>query len=245
MHERQLHEESSFLSLTYSDENLPAGGTLKKNDFQAFMKRLRKSIEPKKIRFFQCGEYGDDNLRPHYHAILFGHEFPDKLVVGKNDEGDPLYESAALNFLWRQGRVWIGAVTRKSAAYVARYVLKKLNGEPARLKYARVDPSTGELFQVIPEYITMSLRPGIGSTWFEKYKTDVYPDDYIVAEGKKIKVPAFYDKLLEKEDPTTLENCKGKRRARGQQKEIDNTPERLRVREIVKLETIKNLKRKL
>ena len=78
MHEASLHDENSFLTLTYSDENLPPGGSLHLPDFQNFMKRLRKSIAPKRVRFYHCGEYGDILSRPHYHALLFGYDFDDR-----------------------------------------------------------------------------------------------------------------------------------------------------------------------
>ena len=85
MHEKSLYSLSSFLTLTYDDDHLPPNGTLVKRDFQLFMKRLRWEMGDG-IRFFACGEYGDGNLRPHYHALLFNVDFPDKRKcgVGKN-----------------------------------------------------------------------------------------------------------------------------------------------------------------
>ena len=57
VHEKSLHEESSFVTLTYDDEHLPANGSLVYRDFQLFMKRYRK-ITGSGVRFLMCGEYG-------------------------------------------------------------------------------------------------------------------------------------------------------------------------------------------
>lgn len=88
--------DSSFLSLTYSDEFLPAGNTLVKRDLQLFMKRLRKE-RGDGVRFIACGEYGDTTLRPHYHIILFNVGFSDKRRCGTGKAGDPIYNSKAVN----------------------------------------------------------------------------------------------------------------------------------------------------
>lgn len=86
MLEGAMHEHILFVTLTYMDEFLPTetfdpntgqvfshpDGVLEKRALQLFLKRLRKKFPPKTIRYFACGEYGDKNLRPHYHALLFG-----------------------------------------------------------------------------------------------------------------------------------------------------------------------------
>ena len=144
------------------------------------MKRLRKTgVE---ARYFHCGEYGDQTGRPHYHACLFGHAFPDreKWAVRK---GNPVWRSDELERLWPYGNSEIGSLTFESAAYVARYVTKKVTGRDADSHYERLDPSTGELVQIEPEFATMSRRPGIGSGWFEKFGTDVFPSDEVVVNG--------------------------------------------------------------
>ena len=85
---RLVHELDSwppgralFLTMTYDDEHLPVvydpatervRATLVKTDFQKYIKRVRKSIHPQKIRYFACGEYGEETQRPHYHAIIYG-----------------------------------------------------------------------------------------------------------------------------------------------------------------------------
>ena len=92
------------------------------------MKKLRKALgkNGKRIRFFHCGEYGESTSRPHYHAIIFGYDFPDKKKWRTTDRGDILYRSPLLETLWDKGSSEIGSVTFESAAYVARYSLKKI-----------------------------------------------------------------------------------------------------------------------
>ena len=233
VHEAQMHEENSFITLTYSPENLARicpDGSLNVKHFQGFMKRLRKHYAPKKIRFFHCGEYGEKLSRPHYHALLFGLEFEDK-TPWTIINGQQLYRSKILESKWTFGHSLIGSVTFESAAYVARYIMKKINGDMAHGHYGR-EFCEGQLtVQLQPEYITMSRRPGIGSTWFEKFGTDVFPDDFVVMRGRKFRTPRFYDKLYSLVDAPGLEAVKTKRIEHAKLHESDNTPERLAVRE--------------
>lgn len=243
IHEAQLHESNSFITLTYAPEHIPEDHGLRKRDFQLFMKRLRKSF-PQKIRYYMCGEYGEKLGRPHYHAILFNIDFKDKYLC-KTQRGNKIYRSPKLEELWPLGSSEIGSVTEKSAAYVARYVMKKVNGDMAKDHYEKTDPETGEIYKVIPEYNQMSLRPGLGHDWYKKYKTDVYPkDEIILSSGKRATPPKYYDKLLERTDPEIYWIIKDTRQAVAQAS-TDNTPERLAAREKCALARNKTLKREL
>lgn len=202
-HEASLYDENSFLTLTYSDEFLPEDYSVSARPLQLFMKRLRKAISPVKIRFFACGEYGDDNGRPHFHAIIFGFGFPDKTPWRKSASGHVCYRSALLEKCWSDpnsekplGHCEIGTVTRESGGYVARYVLKKVGGRLAPDHYQRVHSVTGELCWVNPEFMVCSTRPGIGSGWFDKYASDAFPSDFVVLDGSKVPVPRYYEKQI-------------------------------------------------
>lgn len=260
VHEAQMHEENSFITLTYDDDHLPTGndicdrcvrphvkaGSVCVSHFQDFFKRLRKYYAPKKIRYYHCGEYGELLSRPHYHALLFGHDFSDKQLFS-NRNGNQVYTSAELSQLWPFGFSLTGAVTFESAAYVARYVMKKITGEKADTHYAGRSP----------EYVTMSRRPGIGSTWYDKYKSDVYPHDRINVRGSFVRPPRFYDCLLEREDRSTLMQLKLNREKNSIRfsndvlsdgrkiKVSESDPIRLRVKEEVKLAEVKKLIRPL
>lgn len=204
-----MHEESCFITLTMDDKYLASREnpfSLDRSEFQRFMKRLRKRYG-KKIRYFHCGEYGEKNNRPHYHAIIFGMDFEDKELFQVRDE-IKLYTSEILAELWPYGFVTLGQVTFESAAYVARYVTKKVTGEKAEKHYIRWDPLTGEGTPIEQEYATMSRKPGIGKSWLDKYKTDVYPHDYVVINKHKIRPPRFYDNQLSEQE---LEKLKLKR----------------------------------
>lgn len=185
--EASLYPENCFITLTYSPENLPANGSLQPRDFQLFFKRLRK-LYGAKIRFYMCGEYGDQTSRPHYHACILNFDFPDKKLWRKTSRGDLIYRSPSLERLWPYGNSEIGNVTFESAAYCARYITKKVTGKNADAHYTRLDPETGELIQLHPEYCNMSRKPGIGAPWLEKFSADVYSYDRLVIRGG-IKVP--------------------------------------------------------
>ena len=184
-----------------------------------------------------CGEYGEESDRPHYHALLFNHDFPDKIQIN-----DTLWFSPLLEKIWGHGLASIGEVTFESAAYVARYIMKKVNGEKAEYHYHALSKETGELFPIIPEYSTMSRRPGIGKDWYEKWKTDIYPSDEIIVNGKAVKPPKYYDQQLTEGETLTLK----KQRIKAAKQWVENnTPERLMAREKVKLSQLNQLKRSL
>lgn len=243
MHEAELHENNVFITLTYAPQHLPSGGTLVLDHFQKFMKRLRKKFGPN-IRFYHCGEYGELQGRPHYHAILFNIDFDDKYPWTTRN-GFPVYRSPTLEQLWPYGSSEIGTVTFESAAYVARYILKKVNGKNADEHYQVIDPETGEIFQRKPEYTTMSRRPGIAAGWFDRFHSDVYPHDRVIVRGKPMRPPKFYDTKYEILDPSGFEQVKFLRWEQSQ-KFVDNqSPVRLNVRERVQILALKNLPRNL
>jgi hypothetical protein len=217
MHEASLYENNCFITLTFSPEALAKREfpeSLDVREYQLFMKRLRKRFGDG-IRFFHCGEYGEKYKRPHYHALLFNFDFPDKKLF-RIDNGFRLYTSEALSELWPYGFCTIGDVTFESAAYVARYITKKVTGDDADKAYMVVDEETGELIgHRKPEYITMSRRPGIAKEWFDKHKNDVYPSDNIHLRGKKFKPPKYYDKLFEQSNPFEYDEIKEKRLLNG------------------------------
>lgn len=240
LHEAQMHRENSFITLTYSDESVPTDYSVSLDHFQKFMKRLRKSLEPKKVRFFACGEYGEQKLRPHYHALIFNHQFPNLKFRRKNKHNDSLFTSENLTQLWPLGFHEIGHVTYKSAGYCARYCLKKIVGTQADDHYMRRSPVDGEFYRVAPEFAVGSRRPGLGSLWFDAFKGDAFPSDFVIVDGKKKKPPLYYLKKLKEDEQTTIQRA---RKRYGLSRRSDNTPERLAVRETVHLEKIKLLKR--
>lgn len=245
MHEAQMHESNSFITLTYAPEHLPERGQLQYSDFQLFMKRFRRRVSPVRPRFYMCGEYGERDWRPHFHAAIFGFGFPDRLVWKKSGSGKMLYRSSLLEELWPFGHSTVGDLTIESAGYVARYVMKKVGGFAAREHYLRVDSSTGELYSLVPEFTHMSLKPGVGGEWLEKFFSDVFPGDFCVVNGKMVRVPAYYDKKLKALDPELLESIKFDRELKAAALAFDNTPERLAVKEVVAVAGLVRLRREL
>lgn len=246
MHEASLHEQNCFLTLTYDEKHLPKGGTLVKSDFQDFMKRFRKWLEPKRISYFMCGEYGSQKNRPHYHAIIFGFDFRGQRYV-PGQPSDPLdrlgacsrrhppkgFQSPELKELWPMGNNYVGTVTAQSCGYVARYCLKKVTGVQADEHYRRIDPDTGEIFWLLPEYANMSTRPGIGKEWYARFGSDVAAYDGVFVDGKRGKPPRYYDRLRKRHDADGIYEAKLERKRSAVAKAADNTPDRLAVREHV------------
>lgn len=239
MHEASTHTANSFLTLTYDEEHVPDPPSLDRDHVPSFLKRLRRHLQPHPIRYFQCGEYGETGSRPHYHVALFGHAFPDR-YKWKKHRGNVLYRSELLEKKWTHGHAMIGDLNFKSAAYIARYLTKKIklseySSEEAIQKfydrYERVNTSTGELVLVEPEYATMSLRPGIGQAWVHQFWTDIYPSDQLIMNGKPMRPPRYYDRLLQRAYPDLWAEVKKKRIS---ERDVENaTAERLRASEMV------------
>jgi hypothetical protein len=220
VHEASLYDNNCFVTLTFDDDHLDKNLSLNKRDFVLFMKKLRFKFG-QGIRFFHCGEYGFLLQRPHHHVILFNFDFPDKYLWDIRN-GNRLYRSPELEALWPYGFSSIGDVTFESCAYVARYIMKKVTGKNAGSHYNGREP----------EYITMSRRPGIAREWFDKYQTDVFPNDYVVIRnGLKCKPPKYYDNIYDKIDPKSMKHVKFNRKLDALKRKDDNFPRRLNVRE--------------
>ena len=215
VHENQVHGEvGQFLTLTYDDKYLPHGEHLVYADFQDFMKRVRKDVGPG-LRFFMCGEYGKKKKRPHYHALFFNHAYEDLVLCEETEYGN-LYQSADLFSHWRRGNALVGALTFRSASYVARYNMKTLK-------------AYRDLPDRPPEFIQMSRRPGIGRAWWNKYRKLTH--DYVVVDGVKLKTPKYYDKLMEEEFPDEFREMKYRRAEGMARSNEENSYRRLMMRE--------------
>lgn len=243
VHESQLYDNNVFVTLTYNDDNVPLDNSLNYRHFQLFMKRLRKL--KRGVRFYMCGEYGENYGRPHFHACLFNCFFDDRVVFRRLSSGSVLYTSAVLESLWPYGFSSIGDVTFESAAYVARYVMKKVTGEAAAKHYECVDSETGEIFQREPEFNHMSLKPGIGAKWYKKFRGDVYPRDKVIVRGLEMRPPKYYDKLLEAEPNIDSDLIEFLRYERYKEFAGERTEKRLAVREAVTKARLKFKKRTL
>lgn len=198
MHEAALYDRNVFVTLTYDDEHMPPSGSLVPADLQKFIKRLRQAVvrdggtfvsSGKGVRFFACGEYGERTGRPHYHALLFNVAFGDQHRVGAD-----LFSSDSLRALWPFGDHKIGELTAKSAAYVAGYNLKSRYGSWCNLD--------GEVVE--RPFLRMSRRPGIGSDWLERFREDLQ-NGFLVADGRRNRVPRAYLRRLQKLDPALAE----------------------------------------
>lgn len=228
LHESSLKERNSFVTLTYDDEHL-SSMSLVYRDFQLFMKRLRKAVG--EVRFYMCGEYGEKHSRPHFHALLFGIDFADKVYFKKLDSGSTIYTSKQLSSLWPHGYASVGRVNFESAAYVARYVMKKVSD--GNDLHEILDPDTGEIFKRVKEMGHMSLKPGIGKEWIKKYQTDVYPHGQVVSRGVESMSPRYYDKLFELQDSIEYEALKARRRVAADLQFEEGSRARLAARETV------------
>lgn len=199
VHEASFWDHNQFVTLTYDDEHLPAGGSLSSDDVTRFVKRFRRRVGgvsegprgDRPVRYLLAGEYGGVTGRPHYHLLLFNV----RLVRGEPSTKHT-YRSEQLSELWKLGASDVGDFSAATAAYVSQYALKKqvtrrLNASES------VDLRTGELVTRAPEFVHMSRSPGLGSMWFDRYQQDL-KHGYLVHDGKKCRIPRYYrTKLME------------------------------------------------
>lgn len=210
-----------FVTLTYDDNsivnekrslvNSKGYLSLYPKDVQDFLKRLRITWQRRygceKIRFFMCGEYGSTSARPHYHLLIYNLPIPDLKYYKANVDGDILYNSDEIESLWGLGYVVIGKFEWKTAAYTARYVLKKFKGktkEETEEYYNSLD--------LVPEYTRCSRNPGIGRDYLDSHVDDVYMRDEIILPGGRVaKPPKYYDKIVKDYDPDLISRVKSVR----------------------------------
>lgn len=216
MLEALYHEKTMFVTLTYDDEHVPHSRyceeetgeikdilTLFPEDFTKFMKRLRYYYNKNELRFYMCGEYGSKTLRPHYHMICFGLDLDDLKPLKESGTGNLLYESETLSKAWKKGFINCSEASYETMGYVARYVMKKLKGK---------DAAEYEALNIVPEYTNMSRMPGIGKQYYDDYRDEIYMNDEIIlSNGKTVRPPRYFDKLLRQDDENLYNSVLDKR----------------------------------
>lgn len=124
----------SFITLTYRTDNLvkllplnsaivgkffngkTPEGTLYKKHLTDFMDNLNHKVKKKynkPIKYVACGEYGDEDKRPHYHAIVLGL---------------PTFERKLVLDTWKKGLISIDPVTHADIRYTLTYMDKQIFG---------------------------------------------------------------------------------------------------------------------
>ena len=210
-HEASLYDQNCFITLTYRNEDLPPFRALDTVAPSDFMRRLRDKFG-KGIRSFGCAEYGEKFGRPHYHLALFNFDFPDKEFF-KRSLGNDLFRSKSLEELWPFGFSSVAGMSFESAAYIARYVTKKLSvseysSTAARerfinkhIGYSSLESRKLEVVRPVEQGVCIPQQVGLGKPWFEKYWQDVYPSDEVIIRGRKMRPPRYYDRLLKLANP--------------------------------------------
>lgn len=195
--EASLYEKNCFITLTYRDECLPKDNRPHRDDIVKFFKRLRKHVGYP-FRIFYCGEKGDRSGRAHYHAIIFGYDFPDKVIHGRTDKGSIIYKSRLLQDCWKFGLSSVGEVEPGSACYVAQYSNKK--------KLSGVDDGS---------FIGMSRMPGLGCDTFNR---KWFVCDTIYCALGEATIPRFFHKMMQGLDPKFFDEWKESRKVRCSQR---------------------------
>lgn len=247
-------------------------GSLDKSHMQLFYRKLRKALCSKgiindyrilfeyytdaahmglrpipRLKYYYAGEYGEKYGRPHYHACLFGIDFNDKKHIATTRDNFKLYESKRLQELWPHGTCTIGELNWQTAAYTARYIMKKITGKNKNKHYEKIDHDTGEIIPIEPEFNDMSRKPGIGKNHYDQFKNDIYKEktSHVRVKGKKTKPPRYYDKLHARHFPEHIEQIKFERQLNARLHWRNYTTPRLRAQEIITNAAIKTLKQKL
>lgn len=272
-----------FVTITYDDAHLPRGlkldnetGEIMSNsrgellhvlddsDATKFLKRLRITAERngwrngKDVRYFYCGEYGEQYKRPHFHFLFFGLDLPDvePLYVKRKHR---FFYSKTLEEIWGKGNVIIGELCFDSCAYVARYVMKKQKGKSAeemrdKIKTVIFNGDKMTISDFRDEFCRMSRRPGIGKKYFDEHKDNMYLSDSLYVQCskglQKVKPCRYYDNLYDVQHSEELERIKAHRRAVGKASSLSRSKrtslteeQYLQQKELTKIEQVKRLKR--
>lgn len=208
-----------FLTLTIDDDHIgeytndKGFATVRTDDITKFMKDLRRHWSyhhdvSEGIRFFGASEYGDESLRPHYHILVFGLPLYDLKKYKNNHQGDCLYSSDELDEIWKNGFVTVGEFNWNTAAYTARYVMKKAKGS---------DSAFYDALGIEPEKTRMSRRPGIGQLYLDHNINEIYQLDEIIlpsscGNSHVIAPPKYFDKKLKESDEALYYQIKDQRK---------------------------------
>ena len=229
--ESMNHEANSFITLTYNDSCLPSDNKPHRSEFVKFFKRLRKAINVP-VKVFYSGEKGERSGRAHYHAVIFGYDFPDKVLHGRTAKGSLIWRSPILEKCWPFGMSSVGEVEPGSACYVAQYCDKK--------KLTRIDDGS---------FIGMSRRPGIG---FSNFNLNWFKSDTIYNALGESSIPRFYKKMFEGLNPDSYQEYKNVVIDRMRQRQfswtkyqVRNEEEALSYQEKVKLYNFVNKRRNI
>lgn len=258
VNEGKLHENNCFWTLTYAPQFRPAHGSVRMADASAFVKRLRRRVEPVRFRFAAKTEYGPNGEHaPHVHGLFFGFDFEDRVLFRTTDAGEPSYFSELLSDTWGKGHCECSDLTPRSCGYVANHNVDKLVASFPDEFYSWVDPETGELCERERESSRYSLRPAIGKGWIDRFEGDCFPSGYLIEDGFKTPVPRYYAKRLKDRyslpgsragglapvDDARVMSRKARKRGFDPKVQADNTPERLAVREECLHLKVKRLRR--
>ena len=120
--ELQYSKSAFFVTLTYNDESLSklpyhVSSNLRmplKYHYQRWLKRVRKVLQPFKVRYFLCHEYGDLSMRPHYHVLLY--------LDGCVSLTDM---RLLISNTWQYGNIQCDFVTSARIHYLTKYVTKQ------------------------------------------------------------------------------------------------------------------------
>lgn len=262
----EKNAQSWFLTLTYDDEHLPKydyiydqetdltywdDGTwnsyLKKEDSIKFIRALRdkwrNDYNHDGIRFFTAGEYGSKSQRAHFHIIIFNLPIKlENLKIHRVQNGEVLYTCDEIAKIWGKGFITLGTVNERSASYVAQYSLKKVKGKYAKQYYLQKGQT--------PEFVNMSLKPGIGRDYYDEYSEKIWEEAKILINKYLTKPPSYFEKIYEEEDPEAYKKLKKQRKTKAEEKEkqmmlnSSNTlKEQYKINVENKLDKMKNRKR--
>lgn len=175
-----------FVTLTYDDlhvpvefddEGLPLFYKTSKRDVQLWFKRMRKLYNKffGRVRYFIVSEFGENSLRPHYHALIFT-DIPctDRLML------------EAITKTWQKGYI-IDVQLLKGLGgirYVSNYIVKNIS--------------------TFNTFVLMSRRPGIGYRYCEKLK-DYHRGNYKPHEVKDDALRDALSQLLYKKNQKKID----------------------------------------
>lgn len=188
---------SHFVTLTYDTAHVPLSPygfmTLRKSDFQNFMKRLRKidtdfrgreAVKLLPLKYYACGEYGSTYSRPHYHAIILNCQNPDWYAQAWSLDG--------VQF----GNVDVGTCTTDSVAYCLKYIDKN-NHTKRAVRHARDDR----------EFEFPLMSKGLGQSYVQSDSIKAYHQadlsrNYLTKRGGyRVAMPRYYrEKLFSEKD---------------------------------------------
>lgn len=226
-------ETVNFITFTYDELLLPSidlapdvicNVTENEKEKERFIRALKRKLkyngytdeQIRNIKYYWINEYGEKNLRPHYHCMLFGVNLfqpfekknPkfDMYNMEYNENNNPQYFSRMLDSIWAKGRVTFAPFTASLANYICKYITKTEDAfQRLKNRYYGILANKGYLQKDINNMLDLIDKPhsfksnNLGKRYLLEHKDEIVKNGKIYLYGSKYNLIGYVFEVLKNE----------------------------------------------